>query len=108
MTEEQHAAAGKVLDQIMELRAAKSSIENAISTRQIEMDRRGRYGGFAEWMAQRFATFRMDLNKGKASVAVRYEGSPAIEFPIDEQFVTIITGYLDLRIKQKERELEEI
>ena len=108
MTEEQHAAAGKVLDQIMELRAAKSSIENAISVRQREMDRRGRYGGFAEWMAQRFATFRMDLNKDKASVAVRYEGSPAIEFPIDEQFVTIITGYLELRIKQKEHELAEI
>lgn len=108
MTEAQHAAAGKVLDQIMELRAAKSSIENAITVRQRELDRRGRYGGFAEWMAQRFATFRMDLNKDKASVAVRYEGSPAIEFPIDEQFVTIITGYLDLRIKQKEHELEEI
>lgn len=108
MTEAQHAAAGKVLDQIMELRAAKSSIENAITVRQRELDRRGRYGGFAEWMAQRFATFRMDLNKDKASVAVRYEGSPAIEFPIDEQFVTIITGYLDLRIKQKEHELGEI
>lgn len=108
MTEAQHAAAGKILDQIKELRAAKASIENAISVRQREMDRRGRYGGFAEWMTQRFATFRMDLNKDKASVAVRYEGSPAIEFPIDEQFVTIITGYLDLRIKQKEHELEEI
>lgn len=108
MTEEQHATAGKVLGQIKELRSAKASIENAISVRQKEMDRRGRYGGFAEWMAQRFATFRMDLGKDKASVAVRYEGSPAIEFPIDEQFVTIITGYLDLRIKQKEHELEEI
>ena len=108
MTEAQHAAAGKILDQIKELRAAKASIENAISVRKREMDRRGGYGGFAEWMAKRFATFRMDLNKDKASVAVRYEGSPAIEFPIDEQFVTIITGYLDLRIKQKEHELEEI
>lgn len=108
MTEEQHATAGRVLEQIRELKSAKTSIENAISARQREMDRRGRYGGFAEWMAQRFATFRMDLNKDKASVAVRYEGSPAIEFPIDEQFVTIITGYLDLRIKQKEHELAEI
>lgn len=108
MTEEQHAAAGKVLEQIKEFRSAKASIENAITVRQREIDRRGRYGGFAEWMAQRFATFRMDLDKDKASVAVRYEGSPPIEFPIDEQFVSIITGYLDLRIKQKEHELEEM
>lgn len=108
MTEEQHAAAGKILDQIKELRSAKASIENAISVRKKEMDRRGLYGGFAEWMAQRFATFRMDLDKDKASVAVRYEGSPPVEFPIDEQFVSIITGYLDLRIKQKEHELEEM
>ena len=108
MTEEQHAAAGKILNQIKELRSAKASIENAVNVRQLELERRGRYGGISEWLAERFATFRMDLTNNKASVAVRYDGSPHVEFPIDEQFVTIITGYLDLRIKQKEHELEEI
>lgn len=107
MTEAQHAAAGKVLEQIKELRSAKASIENAVNVRQLELERR-RYGGISEWLAERFATFRMDLTNNKASVTVRYDGSPHVEFPIDEQFVTVITGYLDLRIKQKEHELEEI
>lgn len=108
MTEEQHAAASKVLENIKELRSAKASVENAISTRKQQIERRSNSCGFSEWLAQRFATFRMDPDKNKASVAVRYEGSPQVEFPIDEQFVNIILGYLDLRIKQKEQELEEM
>lgn len=105
MTEQQHAAASKILSQIKEFKTAKSLIENAIEVRKREQER-SRYGYLAEWINSAFAIFRMGINGDKASVAVRYECSRPVEFPVDEQFVSMILGYLDTRIKEKEQELE--